>query len=49
MTKSRGIAALFILITSTAWGASAPQFAVKRSQQDANGITLADGIRRHAD
>jgi alpha-D-xyloside xylohydrolase len=48
MTKIRGIVALFILIAPIAWGASAPQFAVKRSQQVANGVMLqtASGAMR---
>jgi len=48
MTKIRGIVALFILVASTAWGASALQFAVKRSKQDANGVVLqtASGAMR---
>jgi alpha-D-xyloside xylohydrolase len=48
MTKVRRIVVLFILIASTAWGASTPQFAIKGSQEDANGVTLqmASGTMR---
>src|SRR5512133_2776021 len=49
MTKIRGIVVLFILlVASSAWGASTPQFAIKGSQQDANGLTLqmASGTMR---
>jgi alpha-D-xyloside xylohydrolase len=41
MTKTPGVNVVFsILLASTAWGASGPQFPIKGSQKDANGVTL---------
>ncbi len=49
MTKTCGVKiVIFFLLASTAWSASKPQFAVKESHKDANGVTLqsASGTMR---
>jgi alpha-D-xyloside xylohydrolase len=48
MTKTQGIALFCILASSAVWAAHEPQFAVKESHKDSNGVTFTtpDGAMR---
>jgi len=41
MTKTQGIALFCIIASSAVWAANEPQFAVKESHKDSNGVTFA--------
>ena len=40
MTKTQGIALFCILVSAAVWAANEPQFAVKESHKDSNGVTF---------
>src|SRR5436190_11498178 len=48
MNKKTGVLFVSLVVTSAVWSAAQPQFAVKQSQKDSNGVTLrtATGLMR---
>src|SRR5438876_3480609 len=48
MNKNTGVLFVLLVVTSAVWSAAQPQFAVKQSQKDSNGVTLrtATGMMR---
>src|SRR5258708_13490560 len=40
MKKKIGVLLVSLVVTSAGWSAAQPQFAVKQSQKDSNGVTL---------
>src|SRR5206468_3228346 len=48
MNKKTGVLFVLLVVTSAVWSAAQPQFAVKQSQKDSNGVTLrtAAGMMR---
>src|SRR5436189_2414578 len=48
MKKKTGVLLVSLVVTSAVWSAAQPQFAVRQSQKDSNGVTLrtATGMMR---